>query len=570
MSKYILFALLLFSSSLLVAQSGSMTEEEIAVQNIFMDGNREKLLGNWDKAIDKFLEVLERDKRNAAAAYELARVYEANKDMERAEKFAAKAVDWEPTNVWFQMYLAEVYQKVGKDGSAAAVYEQLVKMEPLNRNYYLQWAYYLVRNSEPELAIKVYNELEKKMGISVDVTRHKHTLYLGMGDHKKAAAELEALIEKFPTVTSYRHLLGVYYEQIGEKGKAREVYRDILVLAPDDARAKIALAEEAKGTDDIRFLNSLKPVFEDPKTDVDTKIKEILPYVNQLASSGDQSLGNTLLALTSLLETVHPENAKSHSVLADVLYYTGQTDRALSQYRKTLEIDETVWAVWEQMLYILADNKDYDELVDASEDALDIFPNQAVAYYLNGAGYNGKGEYQDALSSLQQALIMSSRNPRLRYDVLNETGKSYFHLRQYAKSDNAFEEALKINDMDPVVLKNYSHYLAARPNANAEVLEKAKTLATRLNEVAPNHPVSESALGFVFFKMKDFTQAREWLDKSLGHGGGADPTILELYGDVLFQLGQETEAVQYWQKALDQGGDSKILKKKVSEGKFFE
>ncbi|MEZ4957052.1 MAG: tetratricopeptide repeat protein [Saprospiraceae bacterium] len=566
MLKNLLPLLLLFFSLSLLAQAGKTTEADMELEAVFIEGNREKLLSNWDKAIEKFEEVLAKDRTNAAAAYEMARVYEAKKDLENAEKYATKAVDWEGSNEWFRMYLAEVYQQNNKDILAAQQYEELVKMYPYNEDYYRKWAYFLVRGSQPEAAINVYNQLEQKVGIHEEVVRHKHTLYMGMGNTKMAASELERLIEKFPNNTSYWHLLGTFYEQVDEKAKAKDVYKKILAINPDDARAQIALAEGAKGNDDVLFLNSLKPVFEDPKTDIDTKIKEIFPYVNELASSGDKNLGNTLLALTSLLETVHSSDAKAHSVLADVLYYTGQTDRALEQYRKTLEIDDTKWAVWEQMLYIYVDKKDYDNLVKASEDALDIFPNQSTAYYLNGAGLNGKGDYQGALSSLQQALIMSSRNPRLRYDVLNETGKSYFFLKQYAKSDNAFEEALKINGNDPVILKNYSYYLAAR----GEQLDKAKDLATQLNKSAPNHPISLDAMAFVLYKRKDYSNAKQWLDKALQSGGNEDPTILEHYGDVLYQLGNTTEAIQYWQLALDKGGDSEFLERKVKEGKMVE
>ena len=566
MLKYLFSSILLFSCLFVKAQPGSMTESDTELQAVFIEGNREKLLGNWDKAIEKFEAVLEKDRDNAAAAYEMARVYEAKKDLESAEKYASKAVGWDGSNEWYRMYLAEVFQKNNKDNQAASQYEELVTQQPYNEEFYQKWAYYLVRSSQPEAAINVYNELEKKVGIHEESIRHKHTLYMGMGNTKMAAAELEKLIEKFPNNASYWHLLGIFYEQVDEKAMAKDIYKKILEINPEDARAKIALAEESKGNDDVRFLNSLKPVFEDSKTDIDTKIKEIFPYVNELASNGDKNIGTTLLALTSVLATVHPDDAKSHSVLADVLYYTGQPDKALEQYRKTLELDNSKWAVWEQMLYIYADKKDYDNLVKASENALDIFPNQATAYYMNGAGFNGKGGYKEALNSLQQALIMSSRNERLRYNVLIETGKSYFYLKQYTKSDDAFEEALKINGKDPVVLKNYSYYLAVR----GEHLEKAKDLAVQLNKTAPNHPVSLDAMAFVLYKMKEYSNAKQWSEKALQTGGNDDPSILEHYGDVLYQLGNTTEALQYWQQALDKGGGSEFLERKVKEGKMVE
>lgn len=569
MFKYILLSLFLFVCTHTQAQKGTVTEEEIKIQETFLDGNREKLLGNWEKAAEKFREVLEKDKQNDAASYELARAYEAMKSLDKAIPAAKNAVDWNSENKWYKMYLAELYQKDNKDKDAAAVYEQLVKEDPRNEEYYFKWAYFLVRSGQPDAAIKVYDGLEKMMGINEEVTRHKHTLYVGMGQYNKASKELEKLTEAFPDKINFRHLLAGFYDQIDEKDKAKKVYEEILTIDPADARAKIALAEKEKGRDDIGFLNSLKPVFENPDVKIDVKISEIIPYVNSLADTGDRQLGNTLLGLTSVLERVHPNSAKAYAVLGDVLYYTGEKARALEKYKKTLELDDTVWMVWEQLLYIQAEEKKWTELAATSEKALDIFPNQAMAQYFNGLAYNNTSEYRDAASSLQQALLMAGKNARLRYDVLNELGKSYFYLRQYAKSDDAFEEALKLNPNEPNILKNYSYFLAARA-ASAESLTRAREMAEKLNSLAPGVAQHEDALAFVLYKLKDYKAAKSWLEKSLQHGGDTNPLILEHYGDVIFQLGNATDAMQYWQKALEFGGKSEFLEKKVREGKLFE
>lgn len=476
--------------------TATVTELQIQLQETFIDGNREKLLGNWEKAAAKFQEVLEKDPKNDAAAYELARVYEMMKSDEKALAFARKAVELNGQNRWYQYYLAEIYQKTDKDNAAAAIYERLSKSDPRNEEYYLKWAYYLVRASEPAAAIKVYDQLEKITGVNEETARHKHTLYLGMGDYKKAAKELEDLIATVPDDTGYRHMLATFYQQIGEKEKATQVFQAILKIDPSDARAKIALAENASGSNDIQFLNSLKPVFEDPNTDIDTKIKQILPHVNKLAELGDKNLGITLTALTSLLETVHPNEAKAYAVLGDVLFHTGQPEKAAEKYKKCLELDETVWSVWEQLLFIYADKKDFANLVKTAESALDLFPNQAVAHYFDGVGYNGLRQPNNALPALQQALIMSSKNPPLRFNVLKETAEAYYQLKKYAQAENALGEAMKL---------------------------KADDTAT-----------------------------------------------LERLGDVLFQLGKESEAVAFWQKALELGGKSPFLERKVLEGKLVE
>ena len=90
-------------------------------------------------------------------------------------------------------------------------------------------------------------------------------------------------------------------------------------------------------------------------------------------------------------------------------------------------------------------------------------------------------------------------------------GKAWFHLKQYPKSDEAFDEALKINANDPLVLQHYSYCLAAR----GERLDRAKELATRLIDLAPNLSVSENAYAFVLYKMKDYNAAMKMFPGNL-------------------------------------------------------
>jgi predicted negative regulator of RcsB-dependent stress response len=70
--------------------------------------------------------------------------------------------------------------------------------------------------------------------------------------------------------------------------------------------------------------------------------------------------------------------------------------------------------------------------------------------------------------------------------------------------------------------------------------------------------------------MKDYKNAKEWIGKALKNGGETSPTILEHYGDILFQLGDVDGATNYWTQALDNGGKSEFLEKKIADRKLYE
>jgi tetratricopeptide (TPR) repeat protein len=70
--------------------------------------------------------------------------------------------------------------------------------------------------------------------------------------------------------------------------------------------------------------------------------------------------------------------------------------------------------------------------------------------------------------------------------------------------------------------------------------------------------------------MGRYNEAKEWLEKALNNGGDSNGVILEHYGDVWFKLGNTTEALKYWKEALEKGGASKMIQRKIDEKKYIE
>ena len=561
----LLGALILFTLSL--PAQVRYTESDVNLEKVFIEANRERLLENYDNAEALYKQVLKRDKNNDAAAYELARIYDLKTEEDKAIKSIKEAIEWAPDNLWYKKFLADIYQKIGRHKEAAEVYETLAEAEPFRQEYYFKWAYFLVRAGEIDKAVKVYDELEKKTGITEDIARRKHSLYLGSGNSKKAAKELERLVDAFPTVTSYRHLLADFYEQVGQQDQAKSVYRDILSIDPDDAKASLALAgNSSKNRDELNYLESLKPIFSQPEVDLDLKISRLFPFVTKVADTQDKELANAALELTQILEEVHSEEAKVYSAAGDLLYHSNQLEPAYEKYKHTLELDESVFSVWENLLYIQLELENYDKLKDDSEEAMDIFPNKAIVYYLNGLALNELGEQDDAQDMLEQALLMAGNNGRLKFDIQSRLGLVLNAQKRYEDADAAFDAAMQLNGDSPELLNNYSFVLAER----GEQLAKAKDMIEKANKLLPGVSAYEDTYGWVFYKMRNFEEAQKWLGKAVKSSKESDPQILEHYGDVLYQLGNVDEAIQYWTKSQSKGNKSTLIEKKIADRKLYE
>jgi hypothetical protein len=63
----------------------------------------------------------------------------------------------------------------------------------------------------------------------------------------------------------------------------------------------------------------------------------------------------------------------------------------------------------------------------------------------------------------------------------------------------------------------------------------------------------------------DFAGAKVQIEKSL-ESNSESAEVVEHYGDVLFKLGQTSDAMIQWKKAQTLGGNSEDLKKKIKTG----
>ena len=71
-------------------------------------------------------------------------------------------------------------------------------------------------------------------------------------------------------------------------------------------------------------------------------------------------------------------------------------------------------------------------------------------------------------------------------------------------------------------------------------------------------------------ELKDYNEALIWIKKALASGGSSSATIVEHYGDILYQLSRTDEALEQWKKAQELGSDSEWIDQKIADKKLYE
>jgi tetratricopeptide (TPR) repeat protein len=477
-------------------QGQRYTEEEVNIQKLFLEANREKLLRKYDNAAYLFEEVTKKAKDNPAPYYELAKVYDLLEKSDKALKNIKTAIKLDGSNPWYRIFLAQLYEKNDSDLEAAKVYEQLAKNNPKQESYYYQWAYFLVKAEKGNEAILVFDNLEKMTGVSVEIAERKQKIYHQLGKKKAAAKELLKLSTTFPDNLDYKHNLARYYEQIGMRKKAKEVYQNIVQLNPEDAKARIALASYDAGnqTNDLGYLETLKELFRDDKVLLDVKVSKFYPYIQSISKEKDPTVRQAILDLGKLLSETHSTAAKAYALYGDLFYQIDDLENALVQYKKALKEDDTVFSIWLNTMEIYHQLGKFDELSDFSEEAIDLFPNRGAAYYFSGLASNHQQKHNEAIASYQMALMISGKDVLLATDIYTAMSLSYAKQKQFDKAKTAAENGLKLNPNAANLLEQYGDVLFQKGEANAAIKQWKKALSLVKNSPSLERKIANKTL----------------------------------------------------------------------------
>lgn len=546
------------------AQEKRVLEEDLTLDQLFMDANLQKLIGNEEKAIKAFENILESYPEHPAAAFELSRLYLQVERQDDALKMAQMAVEGEPDNKWYKIQLADIHQLREEYAAAISQYDQLLKKEPRNQELFYKKAFFHVKANNIKEAIKVYEELEARLGLSEEVVRRKHALYLGMGDFKKAGKELMRLIDAFPENIEYKQQLASFYEQIDDKDAAIKVYKEILQLDPDHPKANLAVAGADTGrSDDVAYLQALKPVFEDPTANIDLKVGRILPLLQKMMQEPNSDLASALLELTAILERVHADDAKSFAAAGDVLMNAGQYTEAIEKYKKAVDLDDTIYAVWEQLLFAMFSTGNAASLKNYAERAMDVFPNQSMVYYNAALGYLGLVNTDEAIYYLEEALLMAGQNKGLQEIIISAIGLAYTIDGNLEEAEDAFLKALEINPNSGLTNTRYAIYLTEKGETG-----QAEKILNKFEKQGARQAIFQEAQAKVLVSQSQVDQALEALASYKTAFESLQPRQLELLGDLYFKSDRSEKALSTWKQAEEAGSQSKSLKKKITDKKL--
>ena len=533
------------------------------VKNVFFAAIKEKGSGNIDSAEALFKKVLDTDPQNDAAMFELGNIYLAGNNVAEAEQQARRAVTVNPENKWYWMLLMDIYKKKNDPEQLLLVMDELIRIDPKERNYYLDKANVLSILGRPKEAEAIYTYIEGEFGKSAELERARRRTFLQNEDPKDAITRLQKAIKEHPDEVDHYLNLAEQLIKAKKPDQAISLLKRAQKKYPENAFVHLLLSDsyEVTGKKQEAF-RELKGAFTSRQLPIDVKVQIILSLFNKLKEPSEQS---RILTLASITTQTHPTEPKAHAVYGDVLYQIQNFDEAKKAYKKALSLNNNIYLIWAQLLQIELSQNDYREAIEDGEAALDVFQDKPDLFFFTAVAHAQNKNHETAVSYLNKAAELKPENPAFEAQIYSSLANSLNSLKKYQESDQAFERSLSLDPDNTFTLNNYAYYLALRK----ERLDKAAEMSRRSNELQPGNASFEDTFAWVLFTQNKFKEARVWIEKAIKNNPNSGVQY-EHYGDILYKLGEKEAAVEQWVKARNKGVKSESLDKKINEKIYFE
>jgi len=555
----------------------------------FINGSIAEAKGDFATAVLEFQDALNLDP-SAGVYYALGKNYYNLNKLSLAIQNSRKAVELNPNQKEYYALLSDVYSTARQFDSAAVTLENALQLDSTDVELYYKLAK-LYESSKPLKAIETYEKVIAIIGPDWNVLIRVAELYEKLGNLDAAVSSIEKLISLDPANISLQKILIDFYQKSNKPDNALEVVNDILELTPDDLdarerKAQILISQDRwnLAADEYNYILKQKNV------PLEIKVRIGASYFNR--SLKDSSLTKVT---KEFFQTIDKDTLDWQvKMFLGAVAINEKRDSTAIEYFKVVT-DLARWNVdaWVRLGGLYFDNKKYEEAVKVMDEAIELFPDDftinlilglslaqldkhldAKPYLkksveLNPNDLNSLSAYAYTLSQLKendlavnylkQALAIKPDDVNL----LGTLGLIYDAMEKWTECDSVYDRALQIDSQNALVNNNYAYSLSER----GERLKEALRMVEIAISADPNNTSYLDTIGWVYFKLGDYREAKVNLEKAI-EIAGERAVMLEHLGDIMFKLGDTQKAKSLWQKAYDLDNTNVTLKSKIDKGEI--
>lgn len=565
MTKKILF---LFSLVVLAAcgtlKTAVVTDENHAkFQQYFYDGEKAKMAGNFEIAINYFNTALKYEKVSAAH-YEISKLCsQLSKYEKMGKEHIRMAVEMEPANPWYLKDLGyyEVYSGNIKEGIKNFDLAVKCSSNPVPiLNEYLS----VIGNFDLNQASIVLAQLASIQGEDEDIARKRFELLSAQGKNKEAGIVLEDFEKKNQVDDAFYFYLLDFYREMKLNNEATLWLAHMKQVIPNNGKLLLEESSElANAGDDAKSYELLKKSIKSGDLGWYDAI-DVLKKYEELAEQDEKFKK----PLWEIFDLTFIQFKSEYQCLVQLSFIANHQDNLIRQEEMltlAVALYKSDVMVWQFLLENQKHLRKWNELVQIGNEAIELFPTDAEIYYYTGLGYLKLQDYSKSLELLITGRDLVIEDPELLSQFYSSLGSVYFKTDNWTECEDSFEQALIQNPDNATALNNYAYYLGLKKVQ----LDKALGIVQYAVSMQPNNAIYLDTFGFILFQKKQYQAAVTQLEIAVKLNS-TDQEIWEHLGDSYFMLGDESKALECWNKGLSLNPTHVKLKEKINQKKFIE
>ncbi len=504
--------------------------------------------GDDAEALAEYLRALSTDSRSLSATRHVSELAARRGDASSSLEFAGRALALEPGDARSLWLKGSALFNLGQPGEALATLEAATRADSTQMDYWMTLARAAESMDRIPTVARAYRHVVWLDEEDAEAWFQLAAAEARIGNYGPADSALDRSAALNPTRPGQLFLKGWIRESTGRRPEAIALYRHHLDLHPDDqvTRARLVdlLEREsrfAEAYDEVRRVTRAHPGDLDAlQTESDLALKL------HREREADDALAR--------LRRVAPDDPATVARALGVLSRNGRERDAVAMAEAWARAHPGDYRGDMLLAQAEAASHHIEPAVEHAQRAITARPDSLGPRVLLGRLYQGEKRWAEAEPVWTEAVG--------RFPAVAALGLDLAYCReQLGKldgSEGAVRDVLKREPTNPAAL-NFLGYLLADHNRR---LEEAESLIQRAVDQEPDNGDFLDALGWVYYRLGRFQEARVQLERAVQLTG--DAVVLEHLGDVYKDLKLFKLARDQYARALDRDSSNTRVRNKLA------
>ena len=560
--KILLILLLLLTASCSLFRKTpevSKQSEKDKFKFYFSEANSNILIEDYGKALLNIDECLKFNPESAASFYLKAQIYNTLGQTNQAILYSLKTIEYEPDNYWYKYFLARLYVKIYNYEKAIPLYEDVI-LYSKNSDHFRELAYYYKYTKQYNNVIHTYSRLQKLEGINTRNSFAKIQIYEIIDDQLAIEREIKSLINCYVDNIIFYRMLSSHYIENNNLDSAKKINQKLIFLHPKNGYAHLSMANYYKAVEnyDSTFIH-LSIAFSNSYLPKEDKLEFLLSDTSFFSIKNYP--GNQVDSLYEILLNNHQYYTEAFYNYALYLNSINKQSQAIFYLNKFIKDKEIHFNALSLLSELYFNSYNYTVLDTLSKYALDLYPNQPKFYLYAGVSALGLFDFEYAEEILRTGLDFTFEDNLLSSNFNFYLSQLYRSLEDSFQQEKYYNTAIELAAQNYELLNSFASYFA---NFNFEI-EKAVSLNNICLDYAPNNSNYLYIKALILYKQNSFTQAKINIENALKTMKFPKVQYLDLYGDILYKLGDQKAAFIQWTKATEIDNTNYKIKEKLNK-----